>query len=64
MAELQAHVGQALADTRMHENSLRRSMVIARLLLVAAKLIENAELAARLDLIEQRLNVLDQHEAA
>ncbi|HEU4993228.1 MAG TPA: hypothetical protein VFT29_00330, partial [Gemmatimonadaceae bacterium] len=52
IAELQQHIGQALADARMHGNSLQRSMVVARLVLAAVKLIEVGEVEQRFVQIE------------
>lgn len=46
---------QALADARMHENSLQRATVIARLSLALMRAIEAGEIEDRLNLIEQRL---------
>jgi hypothetical protein len=48
-------LGQALADALMHDNSLKRSMVVARLVIAAAKLIEQGEIERRLAMIEDRL---------
>lgn len=56
IVDLQVHLGQALADAEMHENSLKRSMVVARLILAAAKLIEDGDITRRIDMIEQRLD--------
>lgn len=56
IVDLRVYLGQALADTEMHENSLKRSMVVARLILAAAKLIEGGDITRRIDMIEQRLD--------
>lgn len=59
ISDLQRHLGQTLADTGMHENSLKRSMVVARLILAAAKLIEDGDISRRMDMIEQRLDSME-----
>ncbi len=59
VAALQAHLGAALADVQRLENSTKRGNVIARLLLVGVKLLEVGDYEARLDAIEERLNLMD-----
>jgi hypothetical protein len=55
IAELQAHLGRAIADALMHNNTLNRSGVVARLVLAAVKLLEVGELERRLADVERRL---------
>ena len=57
--DLQHHVGAALADVQLLENTTKRGGVIARLVLVAARLIETGELAERLGALEDRMDMLD-----
>ena len=50
---------QALADARIHPNSLQRGMLIARLTLAVLKVIEVGQLEVRLDSIEERLEAME-----
>lgn len=59
ITELQVHLGQALADALVHENSLKRSMVVTRLVMAAAKLIEDGEIEERFEMIEERLRAME-----
>lgn len=59
IADLQQHIGQALADVLQHDNTLRRAMVVARLVMAAAKIIEDAAIIHRLDEIEARLQTME-----
>lgn len=55
ITDLQGHLEQAIADAMMHPNSLQRSMVIARLVLASARMIEVGDVERRLELIERQL---------
>lgn len=55
IADLQRHVGQALADVLLRDNTERRANAVARLVEVARRLIEVGEVEDRMNLIEQRL---------
>jgi hypothetical protein len=52
---LQQHVGQALADVKLLENTERRAGVIARLVLAGLRVLEVGSMEARLEALEQRL---------
>lgn len=55
VADLQRHLGQALADALQHENSLKRAAVVARLLMAGLQMIAAGETEMRLQLVEERL---------
>ena len=52
---LQTIVGQAIADALVHENSIKRGSLIARLTMVAKALIEVGEIQPQLDQIKDLL---------
>lgn len=63
VADLQQHIGQALADVLLLPNRERRALAVARLVEVARKLIEVGELETRLELVEARLADMERRTA-
>jgi hypothetical protein len=59
VADLQGHLGRVLADVLVRENTERRANAAARLIVVAARLIEQGEYEERLEMIEQRLTAME-----
>ena len=55
LADLQRHTGLALADVQRLPNSCKRGHAIARLLLVALRLIESGELQTRVEALEEQV---------
>jgi hypothetical protein len=55
VGDLQQHVGQAVADVELLENSTRRGHTIARLVTTALQLIELGDLTERVAALEQRI---------
>lgn len=55
VADLQGHIGQALADVQRLENSTKRSATVARLVETARRLIEVGSLEERITALEQRM---------
>lgn len=58
VADLQAHVSQLLGDTLVLENSPRRAAAAARLIVVAAHLITDGDVLARVEALEERVQGL------
>jgi hypothetical protein len=52
LTALQQHVGQLLADVMLRENTEKRALAAARLIEVARRLIESADLEARVAALE------------
>ena len=52
---LQAIIGQAIADAQVHENSLKRGSLLARLVMVAKALIEVGDVQEQLESIKDLL---------
>lgn len=63
IADLQRHIGQALGDAMQHENSLKRAAVVARLVMAAARLIEEGETRALLESLRDEVRQLQQEAA-
>ena len=55
IGDLQGTLAQVLGDVLRLPNSESRGRTVARLLVVAAKLIEDGDLRARIEALEQRL---------
>jgi hypothetical protein len=60
IGELQRHIGWVLADVLLRDNTERRALAVARLVEVGRRLIEQGELERRLELMEQRMNAMEQ----